>query len=119
MLLLALAFLIPTAYAEAPTQAQILPVERVLSIDSMITTSSKRWGVDRRVVAQIIKCESGGNPNAVGKIGEIGLVQILPSAHPELTIKQMKDPQFSIDFLARNLTKHSSWWSCYSLLYPS
>jgi hypothetical protein len=36
-------------------------------------------------VLRIMNCESGGNPNAVGAAGELGLMQVMPRWHPDAT----------------------------------
>lgn len=86
----------------------------------MITLSSKKWGVDRRVVADVIQCESSGNPNAIGALGEVGLVQFYLEYHPSVSREQALDAEFSIDFLAKQISLgNGSWWSCYETLHPS
>lgn len=63
----------------------------------------------------VVNCESEWVATSTGALGERGLVQIYPEKHPEITEEQMLDPEFSLDFLASNLFKHQSWWSCWAL----
>ena len=81
----------------------------------MITSSADKYGVNRSLLAQIIKCESGSNPNAVGDHGtSFGLVQIHLPAHPNITKEQALDPEFSTDYLAKQISiGNANMWSCY------
>lgn len=79
-------------------------------------------------MSAIIACESGWNPNIQSKhvyteknvpkgyrVGDreqsFGLVQIHAPAHPNITKEQALDPEFAIEFLAKNLKagKHRMW----------
>ena len=73
---------------------------------------------ETRQMMGVIQCESGWNPAAIGALGEVGLVQIYPKAHPDVTIEQMKDPNYSIDFIARHFAGGDKKpWTCYHILY--
>jgi hypothetical protein len=81
-------------------------------------------------MAGIIACESGwstdirsnhryhaGNVPKGYKVGDYeqsyGLVQIHLPAHPHITKEQATDPEFAIDFLARNVAKgKANMWTC-------
>ena len=44
-----------------------------------------------------------------------GLVQIHLPAHPNVKMEQAVDPEFAIDFLAKNLAQgRGAMWSCYN-----
>ena len=73
----------------------------------------------------IIKNESSYNPLAKGDVGyyckrtqqiapSFGLVQINSCWHPNVSYEQATDPEFAIDFLARNLAdkKCYLWSTC-------
>lgn len=78
----------------------------------------------------IISCESGWNHTIQSnhvyternvpkgyKIGDreqsFGLVQIHLPAHPSITKEQAKDPEFALEFLAKNIAAgKSSMWTC-------
>lgn len=84
----------------------------------MITQYSEEYGVSGRLMTQIINCESQGNVSAVGDHGtSFGLVQIHLSAHPNITKQQAFDAEYSIQFLARELSlKHGDSWTCYRIV---
>jgi soluble lytic murein transglycosylase-like protein len=101
-----------------PLQAPKLPPERVLSVSELITASSIKYSVKRQIIADVIQCESSGKTDAIGKLGEVGIVQILPRAWPSISREQMLDASFSIDFLAYQLSiGHGYYWMCYNDLY--
>lgn len=65
---------------------------------------------------KVIQCESGWDVTATGRLGERGLAQIYPAKHPDISEAQMLDPYFSLDYIAKNLYQHPSWWSCFGLV---
>lgn len=65
-----------------------------------------------------IKCESGYNPNAVGKLGELGVAQIYRKYHPDVSYENATDPDFSVEWMARQFSQgKQSMWSCWNILY--
>jgi len=116
--------LIPTTNAEAPIvppEAPKLPPKAVLSVNELITASSIKYSVKRKIIADVIQCESTGKINAVGDGGRsFGLVQIFLPAHPEITKEQALDPVFAVDYLAKELSRgRGSAWTCWRLLVSS
>jgi soluble lytic murein transglycosylase len=63
-----------------------------------ITTASRKYNYDPIFLLAIIKTESRFNPNAVGKAGEIGLMQIKPST-AEWIAKKKRFPWVNKDEL--------------------
>lgn len=53
------------------------------SQDGMILTAARRYGVDPALVKAVVWRESGFNPNARGRAGEIGLMQVTDAAAQE------------------------------------
>lgn len=90
-----------------------------LDIARMIATAAEKHGVDPDVMYTVIFCESGLNPNAVGDGGtSFGLAQIHSPAHPDITILQALDPEFSIEFMAKEMAAGRSWkWTCWTKHY--
>jgi soluble lytic murein transglycosylase-like protein len=105
----------------APSQAVEAPVEALKaprSVDSLIVEYSLKYGVSATVMRQVIKCESGFNPKAVGDGGNsFGLVQIHLPSHPYVSRAQALDPEFAVLFLADKLSKNQGYlWTCYRKL---
>ena len=77
------------------------------------------------VLAKIIQCESGGDQSAIGKMGEIGILQYMPSTWKEWTAKMGK-PELDINskenqievyhYAAKNGLLRQ--WSCFVRLFP-
>lgn len=95
--------------------------ERPKTVDELIVEKSAYYGVSEALVRQIIRCESGFRPNAVGDGGySFGLVQIHLPSHPVVTQEQALDPEFAITFLTKNLSGgRGDMWTCYRLLMGS
>lgn len=72
------------------------------------------YGVSRAEMYFTIQCESGFNPKAVGKLGELGIAQIYRKYHPEVSKGEALDPDWSIQWMAKQFSLgHQDWWSCY------
>lgn len=83
---------------------------------------------------RVIACESGYNPTIQShhryktdrphegvRAGEreqsFGLVQIHLPAHPNVSYQEAIDPEFAVDFLAKNLSQgRGGAWTCYNQL---
>lgn len=88
-----------------PTEAQI----------ALINQKALQYGVSTTTLTKVISCESSFVETAMGDGGySRGLVQIHAKYHPDVTYAQATDPEFAIDFLARNLSEgRGSMWTCY------
>lgn len=64
------------------------------------------YGCDPNYILNVMACESGGNPGAVGPNGELGLMQIDPAYWGTYS------PVESIWFAAQHLTAGDIWWAC-------
>ncbi len=82
------------------------------SIQSIIERYSSLYGVSEATMTHIVLKESTMCTNMIGDNGNsIGCVQINLIYHPEITKKQALDPDFSINWLAKQLSLgHCSWW---------
>lgn len=70
-------------------------------------------------IKNVIKCESGWKPGAIGDRGRsIGLVQIYLPAHLEITKAQALNQTFAINFIVDEFKRGNQWkWTCYKTLY--
>jgi len=96
------------------------------SIDSKITRYSSLYGVKEALVREIIKKESSFNEKAIGDMDIIckntgkpvrarGLVQITECHHPNINDAQAFDPDFAIEFLAKEISQGNCeklWTTC-------
>ena len=85
------------------------------SITDLIALYATQYNVSQETMYKVISCESGFKTHAIGDNGtSFGLVQIHLPAHPKITKKQAFDTDFSVNFLAKNISKHNgNIWSCY------
>jgi hypothetical protein len=75
------------------------------------------------ILRQVINCESGGNENAIGKAGEIGILQFMPSTWRVWTEKMGKNldinnPEHQIEvynWAMKNGYAHS--WTCFRQIF--
>lgn len=115
---------IPPLVVEAPkpiVKKQVVHYTKSLptpEIKAYIALSAQKYGVSEVVMNKVISCESNYKPNAVGDGGKShGLVQIHQPSHPYITRAQATDPEFAIDFLARNLADGKGrMWTCWRML---
>lgn len=96
-----------TAYA-AEIHQPLFAVDQ----DGAIRYWADTYNVPFYEIRETIKCESGFDPLAVGKLGETGLAQIYLKYHTDVTRAQARDPDFSVQFIAKNWKDHKEWWSC-------
>jgi hypothetical protein len=77
--------------------------------DQLLLASAQRYGVDPDIARQVMRVESGGNPNAVSPAGAIGLMQLMPGTAQELGVDPY-DPAQNIDggmrYLSQQIKKY-------------
>lgn len=107
-----------TAHATTTEIGQISPIVSRNDISSIISRKAFVYDVDEHLISEIVQCESSFNLDATNitkKEKSYGLVQINTLVH-DVTIEQAKDPEFAIDFLAKNIKKGKAddmWVTCY------
>lgn len=97
----------------------------------IVQNAALKYGVSAATMQRIINCENRGlipdqqsghyyKPNnrwgfsTTTREKSFGLVQIHLPDHPYVSYTQAIDPEFSIDFLAKNIALgNATWWSCY------
>ncbi len=100
------------AVLTVPESALVVPPP---TISEMITDAADKYDVSEKTMRRVIDCESGYNKLAIGDSGKShGLVQINLRAHPNISKTQAQDPEFAINFLAKNLAAgNGKIWSCF------
>jgi hypothetical protein len=100
----------PAAAAPAPAPASGGGTVAPEDLAPLIQKASAQTGIPVPVLTAQIKQESGFNPNAVGKAGEIGLMQIMPSTAKQpgfgmqgIDPAALRDPETNIMFGANYL----------------
>ena len=68
-----------------------------------IIDAAGRFGIPERLVAAVIRAESGFNPRAVSRKGAQGLMQLMPSTASVLGVRNSFDPRENIEGGVRHL----------------
>ena|SRR3990167_1506164 len=89
------------------------------TIQQLITLYALKYNVNESIIRKVVSCESNYKENAVGDKGKsFGLVQIHLPSHPYVSKEQAFDPDFSLDFLAKNIAKgKGKMWTCWRRHY--
>lgn len=135
----ALLLTVQVAIATAPiitagsTQV-VVSTHKPMTPQEIVSVKSKEYGVSETIMIDIIECESSWGTTLQSKHhysfsdpkrgiyeGErersYGLVQISLPHHPNVTYEQAIDPEFAVDFLAKNIAAgRIGLWSCAKLL---
>jgi hypothetical protein len=71
----------------------------------IVASMSKKYGVDWKLVAAVMKAESGFDPCATSPVGAMGLMQLMPSTAEMYDVKaeQLYDPETNIRAGVRHL----------------
>jgi hypothetical protein len=104
------------------TLAEIEPPKPPKTVSELVLQYSKQYGVSSTTMWTVMKCENKElDPTLQSRIitnGKrelsFGLVQIHVPSHPDITLKQATDAEFSIKYLAQQLKKgNGKQWTCY------
>ncbi len=68
-----------------------------LRIDQAITRSAKQHGISEDLIRAVIRKESNFDPNAISRVGAMGLMQLMPGTAMELGVKSPWDIDQNID----------------------
>lgn len=71
--------------------------------DALFAAAGEEWDIDPTVLKALVGHESGGDPKAKGKSGEVGLGQIMPGTQRHLGVTDPTDPEQSIYGAAKYL----------------
>jgi soluble lytic murein transglycosylase-like protein len=75
-------------------------------------------GVDPVKFTRTLECESHYDPDAVGKLGELGIAQIYPKYHLDVTREEALDGIWAIHWAALQFSQgNEHLWSCYNRIY--
>lgn len=75
-------------------------------IDNAISTASKKYGVDEKLIRAIIKVESNFNPKVVSSAGAKGLMQLMPENCRDLGVKDPFNIEQNIDGGTRHIKEY-------------
>ena len=84
----------PTTTAKASNQQLGESIKE--DINNLVNKYSKEYNIEPDLIKQLISVASGNNPNAVGKNGQLGLMQLNPSLLSQFGVTNPFDPQQNI-----------------------
>lgn len=70
--------------------------ERLEMWEPKLTELCEKYQVDPHLARAVMRCESGGNPNAVSRAGAIGLMQLMPGTAAGLGVNP-RDPERNLE----------------------
>ena len=114
--------IIATLCITNPAQAKAPPVDpqtalwSVYTRDLIIDYYADKWGVEAKILRQVILCESSFDPYAVGDDDQsYGLAQIyMPVWGETISIEQATNPHFAINFMAEKISQNRGYlWTCW------
>ncbi|MDD4312400.1 MAG: lytic transglycosylase domain-containing protein [Eubacteriales bacterium] len=99
------------------TQYQKALQKYPVAYTELIKQYADQYELDPYLVQSIMRCESSNNPNAVSKVGAIGLMQIMPNTGEWIGHKIDPELAYSLDLLQDPAT--SIEYGCWYLNYLS
>jgi len=73
------------------------------NINSLISASANKYGLDPKLVSAVAQTESGYRADAVSGSGAVGVMQLMPETATELGVNNIYDPAQNIDGGAKYL----------------
>ena len=105
--------------------AQVTKDKDSQNVRQKIAYYSLKYNVDPDEIYLTLDCESNHfeSPDIQSRVyykgkreRSFGYAQINLRWHPDVSYAQAIDPDFAINFITKNWTKHKSWWSCYDIM---
>ena len=88
---------LPTTARVNVTSAPHVKSGNVGSIDNLIYSMAQKYGVDPTLIQQVVKAESGFNPNATSQAGAMGLMQLMPGTAASYGVQNAYDVTQNVD----------------------
>ena len=74
-------------------------------LENLVKSKEYQYGLPEGLLDNLVRLESGYNPNATSKLGAKGLTQIIQKYHP--TVNDPYDPEENLDYAARTLRAYA------------
>lgn len=103
---------VPIAYADPLTIPQL---------QAIASSSAEHYNLTPRQTRQMfatVSCESNWDIYATSSTDDFGISQINANAHPDISLSEMDDPYFSLDYIAKEFSLgNERMWTCWRLKY--
>ncbi len=84
------------------------PVPTRAALKALVERTAKQYGVDVALVDAVVIAESGYDPNAVSRVGAVGLMQVMPETAADYgvySIEALFDPETNVRTGVRHLKR--------------
>jgi soluble lytic murein transglycosylase-like protein len=88
---------IPSASFEPAAPQRVASAPMGAELEGLIGEMSSKYAVPDWVVRNVIRQESGGNPNATSPVGAQGLMQLMPGTAAGLGVTNAYDPRQNVE----------------------
>jgi soluble lytic murein transglycosylase-like protein len=78
-----------------PAEPEAEPNEGMLQ--TLARDVARRYQMDEELVAAVVRAESGFDPQAVSRVGAMGLMQLMPGTAADLQVDDPFDPEQNLD----------------------
>lgn len=67
------------------------------SLESLARDVARRYDMDEKLVTAVVQAESGFDPQAVSRVGAMGLMQLMPGTAADMNVTDPFDPEQNLD----------------------
>ena len=67
------------------------------NLESLAHDVARRYEMDEKLIAAVVRAESGFNPLAISRVGAMGLMQLMPATAADLHVTDPFDPEQNLD----------------------
>jgi soluble lytic murein transglycosylase-like protein len=67
------------------------------NLESLARDIARRYEMDEKLIAAVVRAESGFDPLAVSRVGAMGLMQLMPATAADMQVADPFDPEQNLD----------------------
>jgi len=73
------------------------PVATPGDLESLARDVARRYEMDEKLVAAVVRAESGFDPQALSRVGAMGLMQLMPATAADMDVADPFDPEQNLE----------------------